>query len=89
MTALLVGTLLALGALAYVLAPLFTDAGASARDAATVYVDACATCGPRPEPDAIFCSSCGRFLGGPCPGCGAATDQPGARFCPACGHRLV
>ena len=22
----------------------------------------CATCGPRPEPDAIFCSSCGRPL---------------------------
>ena len=23
----------------------------------------CASCGPRPEPDAVFCSSCGRRLG--------------------------
>ena len=23
----------------------------------------CASCGPRPEPDAVFCSSCGRKLG--------------------------
>jgi hypothetical protein len=22
----------------------------------------CASCGPRPEPDAIYCSSCGRYL---------------------------
>jgi len=24
----------------------------------------CAFCGPRPEPDAVFCSNCGRKLGG-------------------------
>ena len=23
----------------------------------------CAACGPRPEPDAVFCSNCGRRLG--------------------------
>ncbi len=27
------------------------------------FPSACDTCGPRPEPDAVFCSSCGRRLG--------------------------
>jgi hypothetical protein len=47
---------------------------------------ACPACGPRPEPDAVFCSSCGRRLqqGGSCAGCGAALD-PGSRFCAQCG----
>ena len=35
----------------------------------------CPGCGPRPEPDALFCSSCGRAL-----------SQ--ARFCVSCGERL-
>ena len=89
MTALLVGTLLALGALAYVLAPLFTNVAKPADSVGATYEGVCATCGPRPEPDARYCSSCGRFLGGPCPRCGAAMDQPGARFCSACGHHVV
>lgn len=49
----------------------------------------CPTCGPRPEPDAIYCSSCGRHLGGPCASCGASLDQPGARFCASCGHAVA
>lgn len=48
----------------------------------------CAVCGDRPESDARFCSSCGRYLA-PCPGCGRAIDQLGARFCPACGRALA
>lgn len=50
---------------------------------------ACATCGPRPEPDAVFCSSCGGYLRGACAQCGAAVDQTGARFCTSCGHGLA
>lgn len=49
----------------------------------------CPVCGPRPEGDAIYCSSCGRHLGGPCATCGAAIDQPGARFCAGCGHAVA
>ena len=33
----------------------------SLRSAASVPI-ACATCGPRPEPDAVFCSTCGNRL---------------------------
>lgn len=49
----------------------------------------CEACGPRPEPDAIYCSSCGRYLSGVCGGCGARITEPGARFCPACGGSLA
>jgi hypothetical protein len=51
-------------------------------------VPACASCGPRPEPDAIYCSSCGRYLAGSCTRCGAAVTEPGARFCTGCGGRI-
>jgi hypothetical protein len=49
----------------------------------------CATCGPRPEADAIFCSNCGRYLPGSCAQCGRHVDEIGACFCAACGHRLA
>jgi hypothetical protein len=49
----------------------------------------CEVCGPRPEPDAIYCSSCGRYLAGVCGGCGAKITEAGARFCPACGGSLA
>lgn len=49
----------------------------------------CATCGPRPERDAIFCSECGRYLAGTCAHCGRRVEEIGARFCAACGHRLA
>ena len=46
----------------------------------------CSTCGPRPEPDAVFCSTCGLRLqgGGACPRCGAALGAD-SRFCVECG----
>jgi hypothetical protein len=46
----------------------------------------CSTCGPRPEADAVFCSTCGHRLlpGGACAGCGAELGQ-GSRFCEQCG----
>jgi hypothetical protein len=51
---------------------------------------ACSTCGPRPEPDAVFCSSCGRRLAaaGPCARCGAPL-LPGSRFCEGCGRPVA
>lgn len=49
----------------------------------------CPVCGPRPEADAVFCSSCGRYLRGACPACGRSIEATGARFCPDCGHTLA
>lgn len=46
----------------------------------------CVTCGPRPEPDARFCSTCGKRLptGRTCPNCRAAVPVDGV-FCELCG----
>ena len=49
----------------------------------------CATCGPRPEPNALYCSNCGRFLPGRCDGCGSPVTEPTARFCTECGKTLA
>jgi rRNA maturation endonuclease Nob1 len=50
----------------------------------------CTTCGPRPEPDAIFCSHCGNRLptGHACEGCGAVLP-PDGRFCEGCGRKVA
>lgn len=47
----------------------------------------CVTCGPRSEPDAVYCSTCGRYLAGSCAACDAPVQDAGARFCANCGHR--
>ena len=55
---------------------------------------ACPTHGPRPEPDAVFCSTCGRRLADRpsaaeyCARCGT-TLEPDARFCARCGTRIA
>lgn len=49
----------------------------------------CASCGPRPEPDALYCSDCGRFLGVACLTCGAPVPSDTARFCTECGAALA
>ena len=51
---------------------------------------ACVTCGPRPEADADFCSSCGRRLRSTdvCERCGAALT-PTSRFCAGCGTQVA
>lgn len=49
----------------------------------------CATCGPRPEPDPAFCSSCGKYLKGACAHCGATVDAAASRFCANCGESLA
>jgi hypothetical protein len=50
----------------------------------------CSRCGPRPEPDAVFCSSCGRGVAtaGCCSRCGARLRDDG-RFCEACGTQVA
>ncbi|MGE5230130.1 MAG: zinc ribbon domain-containing protein [Deltaproteobacteria bacterium] len=51
---------------------------------------ACPACGPRPEPDAVFCSSCGFRLEAParCEHCGAELPED-SRFCESCGTRVA
>lgn len=49
----------------------------------------CPEHGARPQSDARFCSECGRFLAGRCPGCGAACEDPQQRFCRDCGTTLA
>jgi hypothetical protein len=58
----------------------------SSASAAPAGAAVCPACGPRPEPDAVFCSSCGRRVqaGGACAGCGTELG-PGSRFCAHCG----
>ena len=50
----------------------------------------CPTCGPRPESDAAFCSTCGVRLDGVpvCPSCGGGLE-PGGRFCGTCGTAIA
>ena len=49
----------------------------------------CTVCGPRPEPDAIYCSTCGRYLAASCAHCHAPITEIGARFCNSCGETLA
>ena len=64
----------------------FLQAAAAGGGAAPV----CPSCGPRPEPDAVFCSSCGAAVGaaGGCTGCGSAL-APDSRFCEVCGRQVA
>ena len=66
------------------------DSPGSAPSAPTNANPSCSTCGPRPEPDALYCSSCGRRLsvGLLCDRCGAAL-QPGSRYCESCGRKVA
>jgi hypothetical protein len=51
---------------------------------------ACPSCGPRPESDALFCSSCGGRLPAPatCARCGTTLSSD-SRFCEGCGSRVA
>jgi hypothetical protein len=61
----------------------------SARESGAAEPPLCADCGPRPEPDARFCSSCGRGIGTAfCPSCGAPLTSEN-RFCSGCGHAVA
>ena len=62
----------------------------SARASTPSPAPACPACGPRPEPDAVFCSSCGFRLEPPawCSHCGASLPRD-SRFCESCGTRVA
>jgi hypothetical protein len=62
------------------------SAAASAPPGARV----CVTCGPRPEADAVFCSTCGSRLpaAATCGHCGAELGVD-SRFCEGCGNRVA
>jgi hypothetical protein len=51
---------------------------------------ACPSCGPRPESDAVYCSTCGSKLPVPanCAHCGTALSSD-SRFCEGCGSRVA
>ena len=49
----------------------------------------CPVCGPRPEPDAVYCSTCGRYLASRCQRCNAPIEEVGARYCQHCGESLA
>lgn len=52
-------------------------------------VPACDQCGPRPEADALFCSSCGRLVAHQqCNRCGAGL-VPESKYCEACGRPVA
>jgi hypothetical protein len=59
----------------------------SAKTAATA---SCSNCGPRPEADAVFCSSCGRRLPARafCDRCRTVLP-PGSRYCESCGRQVA
>ncbi len=74
------------------LAPSVTPTGDPVEDAirkAKANQRSCMVCGPRPEPDATYCSSCGRYLPGNCATCGESVDLVGSRFCSKCGEQLA
>ena len=48
----------------------------------------CATCGLRPEADAVYCSTCGGYLDGTCPACAARVIETGAAYCSTCSTHL-
>lgn len=48
----------------------------------------CGTCGLRPEPDAVYCSTCGAYLDRQCPRCSAEITESSATFCSSCGVEL-
>lgn len=49
----------------------------------------CSRCGTHPEPDSIYCTSCGHYLPETCSSCGTRVDAAGARFCVGCGQGLA
>jgi hypothetical protein len=65
------------------------DAAEAAVLAYRARLRSCSRCGPRPEPDAIYCSNCGAYLDEKCAGCGRAVEEAGAAFCAGCGRQLA
>ena len=69
--------------------PVDVDPAEAAVRAIRMRLKECVDCGPRPEPDAVFCSNCGLYLPGVCGYCGGAVTEPGSSFCSSCGRQLA
>jgi Double zinc ribbon len=67
-----------------------SDASVTSPSTNTAATPACSSCGPRPEPNAAFCSSCGRRLPvrASCDRCGTVL-LPGSRYCESCGRQVA
>jgi Double zinc ribbon len=67
-----------------------SDAPVTSGSANTATTPSCSGCGLRPEPDALFCSSCGRRLSvqAVCDRCGTVL-LPGSRYCESCGRQVA
>jgi hypothetical protein len=65
------------------------DPAEAAIERARAAQKSCDVCGPRPEPDAEYCSTCGLYLAGACGECGAPVELAGSRFCTQCGEQLA
>lgn len=67
-----------------------SDTVVVSRSGSTAAAPSCSSCGPRPEPDAVFCSSCGRRLPvrASCDRCGTIL-LPGSRYCEGCGRQVA
>ncbi len=69
--------------------PVDADPVEAAVRASRLRLKECVNCGPRPEPDAVYCSNCGLYLPGACGFCGGAVTEPGSSFCSSCGRQLA
>lgn len=69
--------------------PSDVDPAEAAVRAVRLRLKECVDCGPRPEPDAVFCSNCGLYLPGACGFCGSTVTGPGSSFCSSCGRQLA
>ena len=78
----------AVAASEHVNGPVTDDMVEAAIRRARLMLHDCRVCGPRPESDAVFCSSCGRYLAGNCATCNTPVELVGARFCVGCGEGL-
>ncbi len=56
---------------------------------AAAHQRSCTDCGPRSEPDATYCSDCGKFLPGACGSCGATVTAAASAYCASCGDPLL
>jgi double zinc ribbon protein len=66
------------------------SAGALSSAPTVTLASSCPVCGPRPETDALFCSTCGRRLttASACAGCDAVLS-PDSRYCESCGRQVA
>ena len=68
--------------------PIDSDPVEAAIRRARALQQSCVSCGPRIEPDATYCSNCGKYLPSACPHCHTPVTESSAAFCSSCGDAL-